>query len=107
MTNATTLEPPRFVGNKPRSREIALEHHIVFNGTIYENLVIRRMTTADVLSFVDEARENGEKARLPMFFAADGSAIPAEVLDALDPDDAEAVNKAITDFLPRALRPAA
>jgi hypothetical protein len=56
------------------------------------------MKTSEVAEFIEQVRSDAKSAALPMFDA------PKEVIDALDPDDAEAVNKAVNDFLPRVLR---
>ena len=91
---------PRFTGNKARTTTVPLEHHVEFAGKVYTAIIVSRMTVAQVGEFVEAAQVDGANARLPMFDA------PFEVIDALDPDDAETVNKAVRDFLPRSLRPA-
>jgi hypothetical protein len=94
-------EPPQFVGGKPRSREVLLDWPLRYNGKVYDRITVRRMTTAEVGEFITAASgENSRDARLPMFDC------PPEVVDALDPDDAERVNEVVRDFLPRALRQA-
>jgi hypothetical protein len=94
-------EPPQFIGGKPRSREVLLDWPLRYNGKVYDRITVRRMTTAEVGEFITAASgENATNARLPMFDC------PSEIVDALDPDDAERVNEVVRDFLPRALRQA-
>jgi hypothetical protein len=91
--------PPRFVDNgRPRFRVVPLEWPIDYDGKTYSEITVRRMTTAEVVAFVDQMRDDLKEATLPMFD------VPHAVIDALDPDDADEVNKAVNDFLPRALR---
>jgi hypothetical protein len=98
---SNSSEPPVFVSTKPRSREISLDWPLRYDGKLYDRITVRRMTTAEVGQFIAAASaEDYKEARLPMFDC------PPEVIDALDPDDAERVNEAVRDFLPRALRPA-
>ena len=92
---------PQFVGGKLRSREVLLDWPLRYGGKVYDRITVRRMTTAEVGEFITAASGEGSKnARLPMFDC------PSEIIDALDPDDAERVNEVIRDFLPRLLRQA-
>ena len=93
--------PPQFVGGKPRSREVLLDWPLRYGGKIYYRITVRRMTTAEVGEFIAAASGKDTKnARLPMLDC------PPEIIDALDPDDAERVNEVIRVFLPRLLRQA-
>ena len=93
--------PPQFVGGKPRSCEVPLDWPLSYGDKIYDRITVRRMTTAEVGAFIAAASgEDTKNARLPMFDC------PSEIIDALDPDDAERVNEVIRDFLPRLLRQA-
>jgi hypothetical protein len=100
-SSAAKPESPQFVGGRPRSREVLLDWPLQYAGKVDDRITVRRMTTAEVGEFVAAASaKDGRKARLPMFDCS------PEVLDALDPDDAERVNEAVRDFLPRLLREA-
>ncbi|MFN3891985.1 MAG: phage tail assembly protein [Beijerinckiaceae bacterium] len=88
---------PRFVGGPVRSRTVTLEYPLEYDGKLWTEITVRRASAGDVEAFV-AAVQRGENPTLPMTDA------PAAVLDALDADDFETVNKAINDFLPRALR---
>ncbi|MGJ4927453.1 phage tail assembly protein [Bradyrhizobium sp. HKCCYLRH3095] len=93
--------PPQFVGGKPRSRVVPLDWPLSYRGKTYDRITVRRMTTGEVGEFIAAASsEDMKNARLPMFDC------PPEIIDALDPDDAERVNEVIRDFLPRLLRQA-
>jgi hypothetical protein len=86
---------PSFVDD--RTKTIPLEWPVEYDGEIYTDVTVRRMTGAEVSAFFAQPEET---RRLPMFNC------PAEVIDALDADDAAAVSKAVMDFLPRSMRPA-
>lgn len=88
-----TPAPPRFVGDRRRDVVVPLEWPLEFDGKTYSEIRVRRMTGAEVSAFV-----NNDDGALPMVEA------PKVVIDSLDADDAMAVNKAITDFLPQSLR---
>ena len=91
--------PPKFVGDRPRFRTVPLEWPVEYDGKTYSEVSVRRMTAGEVMNFIEQAT-NGGSPRLPIFD------VPPEVIDALDADDADNVNKAVNDFLPRALRQA-
>lgn len=89
-------EAPRFVG-PGASRVVPLRYPVEYAGKVWEAVTIRPMTTKQYVACM-EAMEGGGKFDLGIVDA------PEEVLDYLFPDDTEEVNKAIQDFLPRALR---
>jgi hypothetical protein len=91
---AGAVAAPRFASDRVRSAIVTLEWPIEFGGATYETITVRRMTGAEVSAWASSAGE----ANLPMFDC------PQEVVDALDADDAEAVSKAVIDFLPRRMR---
>lgn len=102
MDEQATAPAPSFVeeGGRRRSEIVQLEWPVEYDGRVYRAIHVRRMTAAEVDTFVEEARANAGAARLPMF------SCPHEVIDALDADDAARVNETVLRFLPRALRPA-
>lgn len=89
--------PPTFLSKRNRFKTIKLEWPLEYDGKVYREVTIRRMTTEEVAAFVTAAAEGGDPM-LPMFDA------PMAVIDNLDPDDAETVNNTVNDFLPRSLR---
>ncbi|CAH1649641.1 phage tail assembly protein [Chelatococcus asaccharovorans] len=95
---------PTFVGGQPRSQTVALEYPLELDGVRYDAVTVRRLTVAEVSAYAEAltaARDADQPApRFPMFD------VPDAVLDHLDDDDAEAVNKVALDFLPRRFRDA-
>jgi hypothetical protein len=92
---------PKYIDNgRPRFRTVPLEWPVEFEGKVYSEVTVRRMTASEVGEFIDAIRTDGSKAFLPMFD------VPQAVIDALDDDDGVEVNKAVQDFLPRRLREA-
>jgi hypothetical protein len=85
--------PPSFVD--ARTKTIPLEWPIAYDGELYTDVTIRRLTGAEVSAFFSQPEES---RRLPMFDC------PADVLDALDADDSAAVSEAVMGFLPRSMR---
>lgn len=67
------------------------------DGTVISEVTVRRMLPAEVTEFIAAAAE-GKDARLPMFDQ------PPEILDALDPDDFDALNAVALEMLPRRLK---
>lgn len=81
-----------------RSRVVQLEYPAeLAGGTMISEVTVRRMTPAEVEDFVAAATA-GKEVRLPMFSQ------PPEILDALDPDDFDELNRVATELLPRRLR---
>ncbi|GJE00022.1 phage tail assembly protein [Methylobacterium isbiliense] len=94
----------RIVGGPPRSRVVLLTWPIEFEGRVISEVTVRRMSAAEVRAFVDAVTEGEANPPLPMFEDADGRPIPAAVLDAMDNDDFDALDRVSADFLPAALR---
>jgi len=94
----------RFVGDQARSRSVKLGWPIEFGGRIYEEIYLKRLRAAEVAAFQDSLKGKDPASRViwPIFFdAAEGAAIPFEVMEALDDDDRYELDKAALDFLPR------
>ena len=89
---------PRLLGN--RSVVVPLTYPVEYGDRTISEITITRMNGAQVVDFMNAVQENASGAHLPMFD------VPQEVVDALDADDAEAIDKAVFDFLPRRLRQA-
>lgn len=112
MCSTTSPElkaPPKFVGGPVRYRTVTLECPIEYDGVVYAEVVVTRLTAADVAAFeaqLDALRATQPDARVrwPLFRDAGGAPIPDVVLDALDADDKHEVDKAAASFLPRAYR---
>lgn len=81
-----------------RTRIVPLEYPAeLADGTIIREVVVRRMTSAEVEAFT-AAAAGGQEVRLPMFDQ------PSEILDSLDSDDSDALNRVAIEMLPRRLR---
>ncbi|MFC6777320.1 phage tail assembly protein [Methylobacterium gregans] len=89
---------PRFAGTRVRDRVVLLDWPIAYDGQVYDQITVHRPTTQDVADFVARVNAAPENASVhfPMYD------VPFAVLDALDPDDADAVNAAVADFCPAA-----
>lgn len=89
-------EKPRATLVGLRSKTIALDFPVEFDGKTYTEITVKRLTGDEVSAFYNDPSAE----RIPMFDC------PPEVIDALDADDAEIVMEAFRNFLPRALRTA-
>ena len=92
-----------------RMKIFPLAWPVTYQGKCYEQIGLRRMTAKEVSDFVArieaEGRINPDAIlRFPLFVDETGVAIPDAVLDGLDADDADMLNTAAIDFLPRRFR---
>lgn len=95
----------RIVGGPPRSRVVPLTWPVeTSDGRVITEVTVRRLSTAEVRSFVEAITEGESKPLLPMFEGPDGRPIPAAALDVMDRDDWDALDRVSVDFLPAALR---
>jgi hypothetical protein len=85
----------RFIGGKA-FRVVKLEYPIEYGGKEYREIRLRRMTFLEMKEFIEDAAERDDVR--PSIFDC-----PMEMLDHLDADDFENVDKAVRDFLPRRL----
>lgn len=88
---------PTVVLGGNRTREIPLSYPAEYNSVIYDKVTVRRMSPEELAAFIAAAAGDGE-VRLATHD------LPEVVFDALDPDDADAVNAAMLDMLPRRLK---
>ena len=84
----------RIVSDKERARTVDLEWPVEFDGVLYESVTIRRLTTKEVVDFLETMAGKGD-VRWPMYD------VPDAVLDALDDDDAFRLDEVVKGFLPR------
>ncbi|MEN5279258.1 phage tail assembly protein [Brucella sp. TWI432] len=89
----------KFDSDKPREKMIPLEWPVTVNGVRYAEVRVRRVTGKEIREYVANSRA-GKKLAPPVFD------IPFEVYDALDADDADTLDEAGLDFLPRSVRDA-
>ena len=88
-------EPPASVVtlHGDRTQGVPIQYPAEFEGVVYDKVVVRRPTRAEVQTFVDGGK-------LPIYD------IPEVVFENLDPDDFERVNEVMLDFLPLSLQTA-
>ncbi|MGV8830428.1 MAG: phage tail assembly protein [Devosia sp.] len=91
---------PEFATMAGRSKIVPLKYPIRYDGQIYSEIPIRRVTGAELSGFVD-AVSAGEKVAYP------GVGVPLEVYEALDADDTATFNRELNDFLPQGFGEAA
>ncbi len=98
--------PPRFVGGALRFMEVPLRYPVEFDGITYEAIPLRRPSAAEVRAYFEALASIGpeEWLHFPIYQHADGTPIPPEVIEHLDPDDFDAVQEASADFLCARLR---
>ncbi|THK38644.1 phage tail assembly protein [Ensifer sp. MPMI2T] len=98
---ASKPAPPRLVGKegKERERVIPLEFSVEYDGKVYEELTVRRISGKDfsAMSAFDGSKETTQLAALM-------TGAPVEVIEALDGDDFVELQEAVQAFLPRKLR---
>lgn len=99
-TAAVSAEKPvaKIVTKVPREKVIPLEFPVEFNGDLYDEIKVRRLTGAEVARYYEMVQEGYRSPRPPTVDC------PDEVYDALDDDDRYTVEAAAIDFLPRRLR---
>lgn len=97
---AAPAEKPvaKIVTKLPREKVIALEFPVEFNGDLYDEIKVRRLTGAEVARYYEQVQAGYRSPRPPTVDC------PDEVYDALDDDDRYSVEAAAIDFLPRRLR---
>ena len=107
--DATKDAAPEIVYLKPRVTMVPLEWPVKVDGVEYHEIGLKRMNVKEVADFFEATKDlpNGEVGRrLPIFVDATGKPISSDVLDAIDQDDFDAIDKAALDFLPRRFRSA-
>ncbi|WP_222573562.1 hypothetical protein [Methylosinus sp. Sm6] len=102
----TAAEPPsapQFVDAAARRKTIELDYPVAYEGRTYTRIHLQRMTVREVADFI-ESIVGKDEIRFPLFRDDDGAHIPDAVLDGLDSDDRDVIDKAAVDFLPRRFR---
>lgn len=107
MSEDEVVKSSRFTGGKERSRWIPFEWPVEFGGTAYSGVMLQRMTAGEVAAWMKEVSalaSTGAGLTWPIIRDETGIPVPPGLLDALDADDFDAVNKAMLDFLPQRFR---
>ena len=89
---------PRFITDRVRSKFIALEWPVEFDGKVYHQIRVHRVTGREMTTFMEKIREGADDVLPPMVDC------PLEVWNALDADDQFAIDQAATEFMPRRLK---
>jgi hypothetical protein len=101
---AGTPAPPLYRqtsrSGKPRATAVPLEWPFSYDGVVYEEIPLRRVSVAEIAAWVEGLADNPD-APLPVF------GVPSAVLDMLDPDDDDRLSEVARDFLPRRFQDAA
>ncbi|WP_155931295.1 MULTISPECIES: hypothetical protein [Methylosinus] len=105
MTETAAAPPsaPQFVDAAARRKTIDLAYPVTYEGRTYTRIHLQRMTVLEVGDFM-ESIVGKDEIRFPLFRDDDGMHIPDAVLDGLDADDRDVIDKAAIDFLPSRFR---
>ena len=97
-----------FKGRRERERRYDLLEPFSVDDREVDHIIVRRMTTADVLDFTEVlASLDGKGAqRFPMCYLPWGELVPDDVWEAMDDDDTHALSRLVVDFLPSRYRAA-
>jgi|SRR5687768_2269947 len=100
--------PPKAVFDNEiqRHKTVDLQWPFTLDGKRFEQVVVKRMTQAEVAGFIEAvkiAREAGEKADIsfPIFYDTEGFLLSDEIMNAMDSDDSDMLDEVAGDFLPR------
>ena len=96
---AAPIAEARWLGSKPRSKTVDLEHPFELGGLEFRTITLKRLQVGGIDAFLARVREAGKGLRFPMFFAYGRELTDAEWA-ALDADDRDALVAAADDFLP-------
>ena len=107
-TPAITAPAPRFIDGATRSTVITIEWPVEYDGVVYREFVVRRLTTGELAAFLDKVKDQTADAKVtwPLIRTVDDAEVPEIVLASLDPDDSDVLDEAAADFLPRRFRAA-
>jgi hypothetical protein len=90
----------KIVATKARSKTVQLEWPIEFDGKIWSEITLRRVTGREVEQFITDLAGLEEGGRKPVIPVID---CPVEVYEALDDDDVYMLERETLPFLPRRL----
>ncbi len=99
MTETTKTLTVTYDRAENRSKVVPLKWPFSVNGTRYESVTVRRMTTGEVDAWLRAVAGDGSR-RPPMFD------VPDDVFDLIDGEDGEVIDAVVNDFLPPRFRPA-
>ena len=88
----------RIVTDKITSRIVPLEWPVEFDGRVYHQIRVHRVTGKEMRDFMEKIRAGADNVLPPMVDC------PIEVWEALDADDQFAIDQAAAEFMPRRLK---
>ncbi len=99
-------KPARIVSDKPRHKTIPLEWPVEFDGKVYSEINIARLTVGQIAEFSKslETAAEDDTTMLPMYFDNEMKSVPKEVFEAMDADDKDAIDIEALSFLPQRFR---
>jgi hypothetical protein len=101
---------PRIAGGPERFKTIPLRWPVHIDGVVHDQIIVTRMTVAEVAKFERETSERAKtepdgRVRMPMFrWATDGRPVADAEFDVMDDDDLLAAEEVAVSFLPRRYR---
>lgn len=97
-------EPPmaKIVSTKEMERLVPLEWPIAFEGKLFDQVRVRRITGHQLQAYIEALGSSESKSPPPPTIDC-----PQEVWDVMDADDMDAVGTASMDFMPRRMKAAA
>lgn len=98
---APTVAALEFVGEDPPFRRIALRYPFRWDGVVHTEIVVHRMTVAQMGAFWEGLPSDGSYDRTDCYGVMCG--LPGAVIRALPDPDGPTVTAACFDFLPRVL----
>lgn len=96
----------KIAGGPSRSKVVKLTWPVEYDGTIYDQITVRRLTVGEIDDHLRLNQDLVNAGTPPKYFRWPMFDVPEEVLVALDPDDEDELNKVAEDFLPRRLKAA-
>lgn len=95
---APEVPAARIITDKVREKLIPLEYPVEFDGKLYTDVRVRRVTAGEVRDYLDKLR-NGDASALPPVVD-----VPLAVWEVLDADDMQTIDEAAAEFMPKRLR---
>lgn len=101
ITEQPAAEPapePRYTSEAPRSKFIPLEWPVEFDGKVYHQVRVHRVTGKEMRDFLEKLR-TAERAVMPPMIDC-----PLEVWEGMDADDQQTIDEAAAEFTPKRLK---
>ena len=98
QTAAGSAPEPRYTSEAPRSKFIPLEWPVEFDGKVYYQIRVHRVTGKEMREFMEKLRA-GNGAVMPPIIDC-----PIEVWEGMDADDQMTIDEAAAGFMPKRLK---